>query len=171
MHARCRCRLLPELTPGRAMMWGTILAMWGTCAAVALTARQLDIHTAGAGGAGRGRGRMFPPAAAGGRPGLWAAPGGGRVLILPQVPAQALLLLTVPLPGLCRCCCRSFPTTEEAPARLKQLFAPVGAALDSWLTPLRGSLSVTAVAGDAMRQDAQQSQLVKRLRTTLLTGA
>jgi hypothetical protein len=31
-------------------------------------------------------------------------------------------------------------------------------------------MSVTAVAGDAMRQDAQQSQLVKRLRTTLLSS-
>jgi hypothetical protein len=43
------CRLLPKFTPGRAMMWGTILALWGTGALVATTARQLDIHTSGAG--------------------------------------------------------------------------------------------------------------------------
>lgn len=40
-------RLLPKFTPGRAMMWGTILALWGTGALVATTARQLDIHTSG----------------------------------------------------------------------------------------------------------------------------
>jgi hypothetical protein len=39
-------RVLPEFTPGRALMWGTILAMWGTAAAVSLTARQLDIENA-----------------------------------------------------------------------------------------------------------------------------
>jgi hypothetical protein len=34
--------------------------------------------------------------------------------------------------------------------------------------PLRHSLSINAVAGDAMRQDAQQSELVRRLRRTML---
>lgn len=37
-------RLLPEFTPGRAMMWGTILAMWGTGALVATAMKTLDIH-------------------------------------------------------------------------------------------------------------------------------
>jgi len=36
-------RLLPEFTPGRAMLWGTILAIWGTAAVVVTAARQLDI--------------------------------------------------------------------------------------------------------------------------------
>lgn len=39
-------RLLPEFTPGRAMFWGTVLAMWGTAAIVMSTAKSLDIHTA-----------------------------------------------------------------------------------------------------------------------------
>lgn len=39
-------RLLPEFTPGRAMMWGTILAMWGTGALVATAMRTLDIQGA-----------------------------------------------------------------------------------------------------------------------------
>ena len=38
-------RLLPEFTPGRAMFWGTILAVWGTAAVVMSTAKSLDIHT------------------------------------------------------------------------------------------------------------------------------
>ena len=38
-------RLLPEFTPGRAMLWGTILAVWGTAAIVASTAKSLDIKT------------------------------------------------------------------------------------------------------------------------------
>ena len=38
-------RLLPEFTPGRAMLWGTILAVWGTAAVFASTARSLDIKT------------------------------------------------------------------------------------------------------------------------------
>ena len=38
-------RLLPEFTPGRAMLWGSILAMWGTAALVASTAKSLDIHS------------------------------------------------------------------------------------------------------------------------------
>lgn len=38
-------RLLPEFTPGRAMFWGTVLAMWGTAAIVMSTAKSLDIHT------------------------------------------------------------------------------------------------------------------------------
>jgi hypothetical protein len=39
-------RLLPELTPGRALLWGSILAAWGTAAVVAAAARQLDIPDA-----------------------------------------------------------------------------------------------------------------------------
>lgn len=38
-------RLLPEFTPGRAMLWGSILAVWGTAALVASTAKSLDIKT------------------------------------------------------------------------------------------------------------------------------
>lgn len=36
-------RLLPELTPGRAFLWGTVLAVWATTAVVMGTARTLDI--------------------------------------------------------------------------------------------------------------------------------
>lgn len=36
-------RLLPQFTPGRALLWGTILAMWGTGAVVVTAARRLDI--------------------------------------------------------------------------------------------------------------------------------
>ena len=39
-------RLLPELTPGRAMLWGTVLAIWATGAVVATTMRNLDIQGA-----------------------------------------------------------------------------------------------------------------------------
>lgn len=39
-------RVLPECTPGRALMWGTVLALWGTGAIVASTAKYLDIHDA-----------------------------------------------------------------------------------------------------------------------------
>lgn len=38
-------RVLPDLTPGRALMWGTILAVWGTATVTVLAARALDIHT------------------------------------------------------------------------------------------------------------------------------
>jgi hypothetical protein len=37
-------RLLPQFTPGRALLWGTILAMWGTAAVVVTAARRLDIQ-------------------------------------------------------------------------------------------------------------------------------
>lgn len=39
-------RLLPVFTPGRAMMWGTILALWGTGAVFASSSRALNIRTA-----------------------------------------------------------------------------------------------------------------------------
>jgi hypothetical protein len=39
-------RLMPEYTPGRAMLWGSIMAMWATGAVTASVARSLDIHTA-----------------------------------------------------------------------------------------------------------------------------
>ncbi|KAL4436815.1 hypothetical protein ABPG75_003954 [Micractinium tetrahymenae] len=96
-------RVLPEMTPGRAFMWGTILAVWGTGALIASTARSLDIHSA-----------------------------------------------------------------DEAPSRLRTLFAPVAEALEARLAPLRSSMSIGAVAGDAVRQEAAQSEVVKRLRTTLM---
>ena len=38
-------RLMPEYTPARAMLWGGILALWGTAAVTASVARSLDIHT------------------------------------------------------------------------------------------------------------------------------
>ena len=41
-------RLLPEFTPGRAMLWGSILAVWGTAAIVMSTAKTLGIHTVSA---------------------------------------------------------------------------------------------------------------------------
>ena len=51
-RAHCAmCRLLPVFTPGRAMMWGTILAMWGTGALVMSSSRALGI----------GRVRLFAP--------------------------------------------------------------------------------------------------------------
>ena len=37
-------RLLPQFTPGRALMWGSILAMWGTAGLAVSAARHLDIH-------------------------------------------------------------------------------------------------------------------------------
>lgn len=36
-------RLLPTFTPGRALLWGSVLAMWGTGALVASAAKQLRI--------------------------------------------------------------------------------------------------------------------------------
>jgi len=39
-------RLLPVFTPGRALMWGSILALWGTGAIVASSSRALSIRTA-----------------------------------------------------------------------------------------------------------------------------
>lgn len=39
-------RVLPEMTPGRAMLWGSILAIWGTAALVSAAARSLDIRGA-----------------------------------------------------------------------------------------------------------------------------
>ena len=41
------CRLLPEMTPGRAFLWGSVLAVWGVGALVATTARGLDINNKG----------------------------------------------------------------------------------------------------------------------------
>lgn len=38
-------RVLPEMTPGRALMWGTIVALWGTGALVASTAKYLEIES------------------------------------------------------------------------------------------------------------------------------
>lgn len=38
-------RLLPVFSPGRALLWGTILAAWGTGAVVASSSRALDIRT------------------------------------------------------------------------------------------------------------------------------
>jgi hypothetical protein len=37
-------RLMPEYTPARALLWGSILALWGTGAIVATVARRLEIH-------------------------------------------------------------------------------------------------------------------------------
>lgn len=39
-------RLMPEYTPARAMLWGSIIALWATGAVTASVARSLDIHTA-----------------------------------------------------------------------------------------------------------------------------
>ena len=99
-------RLLPKFTPGRAFLWGTVLALWGTGAVVATAARQLDIRTA-----------------------------------------------------------------EDAPGVLRPLFGGMGAALEAWFAPLRASMSINAVAGETLRTDTQQSELVRRLRTTLFTGS
>lgn len=37
-------RLMPIYTPGRALLWGTVLAAWGTAAAVASSARALGVQ-------------------------------------------------------------------------------------------------------------------------------
>lgn len=101
-----RRRLLPKFTPGRAFFWGTVLALWGTGALVAGTARKLDIQS-----------------------------------------------------------------PEEATTRLRPMLQPVAAALEARLAPLRSSLSIGAVGRDALREDAQASQMVRRLRATLLSGS
>lgn len=95
-------RLLPELTPGRAFLWGTVLALWGTGALVATTAKSLNIL--------------------------------------------------------------SF---EDAPSVLKATFAPLAVALESNLAPLRESMAATTAAGGAVREDAQQSEFVDRIRVKL----
>ena len=38
-------RLMPVYTPGRALLWGTVLAAWGTAAAVASSARALGVQS------------------------------------------------------------------------------------------------------------------------------
>lgn len=110
LHSPCRCiltrRLLPKFTPGRAFFWGSVLALWGTGALVAGTARSLDIQT-----------------------------------------------------------------PEEATSRLRPILHPVASALEAWLAPLRSSLSIGAAGRDAMREDAQASKMVRRLRATLLSGS
>jgi len=40
-----RLRLLPEMTPGRALLWGSVLAVWATSAAVLRAARALEIRS------------------------------------------------------------------------------------------------------------------------------
>ena len=40
-------RVLPELTPGRALLWGTVLAVYGTSALVMSTASYLEIKSLG----------------------------------------------------------------------------------------------------------------------------
>jgi hypothetical protein len=38
-------RVFPDFTPGRALVWGTLLAVWGTSAVVVRTARRLEIQS------------------------------------------------------------------------------------------------------------------------------
>ncbi len=40
-------RVLPEMTPGRALLWGTVLAIYGTSAVVMSTASYLEINSLG----------------------------------------------------------------------------------------------------------------------------
>ncbi len=40
-------RVLPEMTPGRALLWGTMLAIYGTSAVVMSTASYLEINSLG----------------------------------------------------------------------------------------------------------------------------
>jgi hypothetical protein len=44
----------------------------------------------------------------------------------------------------------------------------MAAALERWFSPLRASFSVTAAAGEVAREEARQSELVKRLRASML---
>ena len=37
-------RLMPEYTPGRALLWGSIIALWGSGAIFLTAAKGLDIH-------------------------------------------------------------------------------------------------------------------------------
>jgi hypothetical protein len=55
-------RVLPALTPGRAFLWGTILAVWGTAAAASTAAKRLEIG--GAAEAGPRLRAAFEPVAA-----------------------------------------------------------------------------------------------------------
>lgn len=56
-------RLLPEFTPGRAMLWGTVIAMWATGAVVATAMKNLEIEGA-ADASGKIRAVVAPWAAA-----------------------------------------------------------------------------------------------------------
>lgn len=38
-------RLFPDLTPGRAFMWGTILAVWSVALTATIACRAMDIHS------------------------------------------------------------------------------------------------------------------------------
>ena len=38
-------RLMPEYTPARALLWGSVLALWGSGAVFMMGAKTLNIHT------------------------------------------------------------------------------------------------------------------------------
>jgi len=40
---KVKLRLMPDYTPGRALMWGSVLAVWGTAAIVLRSAKSLEI--------------------------------------------------------------------------------------------------------------------------------
>lgn len=46
VFSRTTNRVLPELTPGRAFLWGSVLALWGTALTVKLAAANMGIHSA-----------------------------------------------------------------------------------------------------------------------------
>ncbi len=158
-------------------MWGTILAVWGTGALVATTARQLDIHSAGRPGLQLGTASLaaarslyrtrqgrhvasWEPASCR-LPASHLEPGRACPVWLPLLPCSLLTAAARRRPSL--------PAAEEAPSRLRTLFAPVAEALEARLAPLRGTMSIGAIAGDAMREEAAQSEMVKRLRTRLMS--
>lgn len=40
-----RLKLFPDFTPGRALLWGSLLAVWGTSAVAVRTAKAMGIHS------------------------------------------------------------------------------------------------------------------------------
>ncbi len=75
-------RVLPEMTPGRALLWGSLLALWGTALTVKVAAAQLGITSA------------------------QDAPAVLREVVQPY--AQALSARMQPLKSVVCCCCFCF---------------------------------------------------------------
>lgn len=59
---------------------------------------------------------------------------------------------------------------QEASGKLRTIFAPIVARMDAQLAPLRAGLAFTTTAA-SMREETQQSELVRRLKATLVNHA